>query len=423
MNKFIRNDFMKADVMKTVLTQGHRTLILASVFCLLMFSKMAYSNEQLSQFSALKVQAAHQLQQQNKVDKAILLLEKITPVAAYDQAFIQRMLGIFYWQQENTEKAIISLQQAVQSDLLTGELGWYTQRMLADILLAQLQYKAALSHYEQLIASITTALPAAQHHQVSSLWLRIAQTHYQLQQWSHVLTSLDRYQTLSSTAMMNKEAQQYLTLKLAAERHLLHWEKALLTLNRLLQLEPNKISWWQQTASIQLRLGREQDSLNTLALARHQGIKLSAQELKTLAQLYARLGMPERAALLTAELMGAEDNVALLVEQAIYWQRAKEWNNALTIWEQASQLDSKHSWPFAQLLLQQGFYSKALIALKKADKLDPNADIELAKVHAYYQLKNFDDALVHAKKAHQISATAATMSWISYLKQVKNRES
>lgn len=415
------NKFIKIDIINTILIKCHSVLILSCVLCLLVLTKPVHANEQLSQFMALKVQAAHQLQQQNKLDNAILLLEKLKPIAPYDQAFVQRMLGIFYWQQENAEKAVFNLGKAVQSGLLTGELGWYTQRMLADILLAQLQYQIALSHYQQLIESVSTSLPTTQQHQASSLWLRIAQTHYQLGQWSPVLVSLDKYQSSLSAQMVNQEELQYLTLKLAAERQLLHWTNALLTLNRLLQLEPNKIGWWQQTASIQLRLGREQDSLNTLALARHQGIKLSEQELKTLAQLYARRGIPERAALLTAELMGTEENATLLVEQAIYWQRAKEWDKALKVWEKASKLDNQHSWPFAQLLLQQGFYSKALIALKKADKLGPNAEIELAKVRAHYQLKDIDDALIHAQKAHKISATSATKSWINYLKQMKKQ--
>ena len=92
--------------------------------------------EELSQFTAGKVQRAHNLQQDEKLNEAIVLLADLDPSRAYDKAFVKRMLGIFYWQKGNTNKAIDNLSYAVTSGLLNDEQAWVTQRMLADILLS-----------------------------------------------------------------------------------------------------------------------------------------------------------------------------------------------------------------------------------------------------------------------------------------------
>lgn len=371
----------------------------------------AYAGGKLSQSIAVKVQKANNLQLDDKVNQAIDLLVSLKPIEPYDKAFVQRMLGVFYWQQGNPSKAISNLSKAVKSGLLQDDQAWVTQRMLADILLSEQKYSQALPHYYQL----TKRIPKSQ--KGYELWLRIAQSHYQLSQWSKVLSAMKRYD-----GYKRKDEMSPLSIKLGAQLQLKHWNGATSTLNRLIAIEPTKLNWWQQLVNIQLRAGKPADALSTLKLAKYQGVKLTQQDLHRLAQLYAQRGIPERAAKQIAELDGATTSTRLLVEQANYWQMAREWQSAINIWEKAAQRNNRYRWQLAQLLLQEGQYQKALTELNKVKRKDKQSDVELAKVRAYYKLNNFDKAIIHAKQANNIKPSSAASSWIKYLSQMREME-
>ncbi|NQZ51726.1 MAG: hypothetical protein HRT95_16590, partial [Moritella sp.] len=184
----------------------------ALLFALLCwFTSSAYANPpQLTQFIAGKIQAAQALQQQERYGDAIELLTELTPRQAYDQAFVQRVLGIFHWQQENTDQAVKYLTLAVESQLLPTEQTWMTQRMVADILLSQQQYQQALLHYYVLVNKKISSIKLKEF---TELWLRIAQTHYQLREWDKVLIAVRAYEGVNTQG----DQVQALNLQLTAQ--------------------------------------------------------------------------------------------------------------------------------------------------------------------------------------------------------------
>jgi len=177
-------------------------VVLTGTFSTLATAKTVKNQPQLSQFTAAKVQLAQQLQQQEEFDEAIRLLSEITPRQAYDQAVVHRVLGIFYWQNENIPQAVNYLSMAVESDLLGAQQARITQRMLADILLSQQQFAAALPHYYQLIKQDQLAkqhqLTKQRSEDEAELWLRIGQAHYQLKQWPEVISAVNMYDTAAN---------------------------------------------------------------------------------------------------------------------------------------------------------------------------------------------------------------------------------
>ncbi|MDX2320128.1 MAG: bacterial transcriptional activator domain-containing protein [Moritella sp.] len=418
------------------------------------FTASAYANPpQLTQFIAGKIQAAQALQQQERYRDAIELLTDLTPRQAYDKAFVQRVLGIFHWQQENTQEAVKYLSLAVDSQLLPKQQAWVTQRMVADILLSQQQYRQALPHYYVLVNDyalidgvlVNTAVDGDKHdhknaangkpkkadiklNEFTELWLRIAQTHYQLREWDKVLSAVNSYEGLNNQG----DQVQALNLQLTAQSQLQRWPAAIDTLDRIIAVEPDKLLWWQQLAGLQLRTSQPAAALTTLILAQRQGLELSAAERRTLAQLYAQQGIPEQAALelaaLAKETADNDKRQVLLVEQARYWQMAKEWQYAINTWRDVVSLSEgntgEYRWPLAQLLLQQGRYEAALLELnhtqiqqhKSSKEL---AAIELAKVRAYYKLQQYDRAITHAKLAQHIVPSASAKGWLNYLQQVQ----
>ncbi|HCM1471573.1 TPA: tetratricopeptide repeat protein [Vibrio parahaemolyticus] len=365
--------------------------------------------QELSQYTASRVQRAHSLAQEEKLKEAISTLESLDLSRGYDQAFVARMLGIFYWQNEQVKPAIKQLDFAVSSGLLQDEQAWQTRKMLADILLNEQQFAKALPHYYEL----SKAVPKNQ--KAHEVWLRIAQSHYQLSQWNKVLSAMERYEKFGQPDELGP-----LSIKLSSELELKKWQPAIVTIKRLIAIEPKRVEWWRQLVALHLRVDDSKRALDSMALAKLQGVALSQDDFKLLAQLYAKRGIPERAALIMEQLEDLNVDSQLKAQQATYWQMAKEWDKSIDSWRIAAKLDSKYYWNYSQLLVQQGHYQQALAALDKVK--GRNADVALIKTRAYYKLNRLDDALANAKRANEIKPSNQAKSWVKYLTQRRKAE-
>lgn len=365
--------------------------------------------QELSQYTASRVQRAHSLAQEEKLKEAISTLESLDLSRGYDQAFVARMLGIFYWQNEQVKPAIKQLDFAVSSGLLQDEQAWQTRKMLADILLNEQQFAKALPHYYEL----SKAVPKNQ--KAHEVWLRIAQSHYQLSQWNKVLSAMGRYEKFGQPDELGP-----LSIKLSSELELKKWQPAIVTIKRLIAIEPERVEWWRQLVALHLRVDDSKRALDAMALAKLQGVALSQDDFKLLAQLYAKRGIPERAALIMEQLEDLNVDSQLKAQQATYWQMAKEWDKSIDSWQIAAKLDSKYYWNYSQLLVQQGHYQQALAALDKVK--GRNADVALIKTRAYYKLNRLDDALANAKRANEIKPSNQAKSWVKYLTQRRKAE-
>ncbi|MBE4157624.1 tetratricopeptide repeat protein [Vibrio parahaemolyticus] len=365
--------------------------------------------QELSQYTASRVQRAHSLAQEEKLKEAISTLESLDLSRGYDQAFVARMLGIFYWQNEQVKPAIKQLDFAVSSGLLQDEQAWQTRKMLADILLNEQQFAKALPHYYEL----SKAVPKNQ--KAHEVWLRIAQSHYQLSQWNKVLSAMGRYEKFGQPDELGP-----LSIKLSSELELKKWQPAIVTIKRLIAIEPERMEWWRQLVALHLRVDDSKRALDAMALAKLQGVALSQDDFKLLAQLYAKRGIPERAALIMEQLEDLNVDSQLKAQQATYWQMAKEWDKSIDSWRIAAKLDSKYYWNYSQLLVQQGHYQQALAALDKVK--GRNADVALIKTRAYYKLNRLDDALANAKRANEIKPSNQAKSWVKYLTQRRKAE-
>lgn len=365
--------------------------------------------QELSQYTASRVQRAHSLAQEEKFKEAISTLESLDLSRGYDQAFVARMLGIFYWQNEQVKPAIKQLDFAVSSGLLQDEQAWQTRKMLADILLNEQQFAKALPHYYEL----SKAVPKNQ--KAHEVWLRIAQSHYQLSQWNKVLSAMGRYEKFGQPDELGP-----LSIKLSSELELKKWQPAIVTIKRLIAIEPERVEWWRQLVALHLRVDDSKRALDSMALAKLQGAALSQDDFKLLAQLYAKRGIPERAALIMEQLEDLNVDSQLKAQQATYWQMAKEWDKSIDSWRIAAKLDSKYYWNYSQLLVQQGHYQQALAALDKVK--GRNADVALIKTRAYYKLNRLDDALANAKRANEIKPSNQAKSWVKYLTQRRKAE-
>ncbi|KIP77605.1 hypothetical protein SN10_02810 [Vibrio harveyi] len=380
-----------------------KQFLIGAVLSLSAFTTVA---NELSQYTATRVQRAHNLAQEEKLQEAISTLEGLDLSRGYDQAFVARMLGIFYWQNEQVKPAIKQLEIAVNSGLLKDEQAWQTRKMLADMLLNEQQFSKALPHYYDLSKSVPESQKAHE------IWLRIAQSHYQLSQWNKVLSAMARYEKYGQPDEMAP-----LSIKLSAELELKKWQPAIGTIKRLIAIEPERVEWWRQLVALYLRVDDDKRALDALALAKLKGVELNQDDLKLLAQLYGKRGIPERAAKVLDELNEVNSDSKLKAQQATYWQMAKEWDKSIASWRVAAKLDRQYYWNLSQLLVQEGHYKDALIALDKVS--GRKADVALVKTRAYYKLKRIEDALANAKRANEIEPSTQAESWVKYLSQLR----
>ena len=380
-----------------------KQFLIGAVLSLSAFTTVA---NELSQYTATRVQRAHNLAQEEKLQEAISTLEGLDLSRGYDKAFVARMLGIFYWQNEQVKPAIKQLEIAVNSDLLEDEQAWQTRKMLADMLLNEQQFSKALPHYYDLSKSVPESQKAHE------IWLRIAQSHYQLSQWNKVLSAMARYEKYGQPDEMAP-----LSIKLSAELELKKWQPAIGTIKRLIAIEPERVEWWRQLVALYLRVDDDKRALDALALAKLKGVELNQDDLKLLAQLYGKRGIPERAAKVLGELNEVNSDSKLKAQQATYWQMAKEWDRSIASWRVAAKLDRQYYWNLSQLLVQEGHYKDALITLDKVS--GRKADVALVKTRAYYKLKRIEDALANAKRANEIEPSTQAESWVKYLSQLR----
>ncbi|MGR5231098.1 hypothetical protein [Vibrio rotiferianus] len=380
-----------------------KQFLIGAVLSLSAFTTVA---NELSQYTATRVQRAHNLAQEEKLQEAISTLEGLDLSREYDQAFVARMLGIFYWQNEQVKPAIKQLEIAVNSGLLKDEQAWQTRKMLADMLLNEQQFSKALPHYYDLSKSVPKTQKA------HDIWLRIAQSHYQLSQWNKVLSAMARYEKLGQPDEMAP-----LSIKLSAELELKKWGPATGTIKRLIAIEPERVEWWRQLVALYLRVDDDKRALDSLALAKLQGVALNQDDLRLLAQLYGKRGIPERAAKVLGELDDINSDSKLKAQQATFWQMAKEWDKSIESWRVAAKLDRQYYWNLSQLLVQEGQYKDALVALDEVS--GRKADVALVKTRAYYKLKRLEDALANAKRANEIEPSTQAESWVKYLSQLR----
>ncbi|MGF1694329.1 hypothetical protein L4C54_01500 [Vibrio lamellibrachiae] len=387
-----------------------KKLLVSSIIALasLIPIQSALANE-LSQSTAQRVQRAHTQSLDGELIKAIELLESVSTSRAYDKAFVARMLGVFYWQNEQIEAAIDQLKYAVDSGLLADEQSVDTIRMLADLYLSNVQYKEALSYYLRLVE---------EGHGNALVWLRVTQTNYQLARWPDVLESVKQYQTFEPTLDV-----AMLSLRLGGEFQLKKWPDAAKTLGQLIEFEPDNARWWQQLVSIEIRRERSNQALNVLTLAKLQGIPLSQQEIRMLAQLYGNQGIPSKSAQTLSLLDEAKTDLDMIVRQAQLWQQSKQWDTAIEYWQLAAKKDRKYHWQASQLYLSQRDYQHALEELNKIPESKLTSSMLFAKVQSAYRTQQLNLALQYAKQANKVEETSESERWITYLnKQLESND-
>ncbi|MGB2078608.1 MAG: tetratricopeptide repeat protein, partial [Vibrio sp.] len=161
-----------------------KKLLLTCLVSASFFSSFSWA-QGVTVYTQSRLLAAERQQQAGQLDKAIETLTSTKAKANYDQAFVARMLGIYYWEKGDANQSIASLQKALDLKVLDQEASWQTCRMLADVLYSEQKSNQAIKEYQALLgqtyrpqtASARTQYQAA----VNQVYFRLAAAFYQKQ--------------------------------------------------------------------------------------------------------------------------------------------------------------------------------------------------------------------------------------------------
>ncbi|MGR2944375.1 tetratricopeptide repeat protein [Vibrio vulnificus] len=374
---------------------------------------LAASGTNVSQYTARVMQNAQQLADNNALADAIAKLNSAEVSRPDDVAALSKLLGIYYWQAEQFTRSIASLEKALSFELFTFEEEWVTRRMLTQLYLTQGDYKKAIPQLNKLLKQVPENESAAE------IWRYLAQAQYSVENWRETIVATKGFQRVEK-----KPDTTILSLALAAHVQLEQWKSVIPLAKQLIALEPSNKNWWLQAYNAYLNLGQEKSALDMLTLIELQGLELNEAETKSLAYLYAAQGIYQKAAQTLARIENSQQDPKLIKLQAQYWQAAKEWQQALELWQRLAKQESQYQWEVALLENQLQRYQQVLISLAEMDNPKRQLDAQLLKINALYRLERIDQAYAQAKKADALRSTKQTQNWLKFLShKLKSSES
>ncbi|HCH02783.1 MAG TPA: hypothetical protein DEV85_12965 [Vibrio sp.] len=394
----------------------NKKAILACLVTSLLAVSFNSSAAGVTPYTGKKLTQASELAQNDHLDKAIRVLTSYDPKADYDKAFVNRVLAIYYWQAEQPKSSISALRTSVGLKVLEPKVQWQANRMLGDILYSEQDFANAAKEYRNTLAVKYTPSSADKTQfkkDTNEVYFRLAAAYYQQQQWAQVRRSIVKYQAPDAQKRL-----QALRMQVIAELRLKQWGNAEGTLSNLIRLEPNNKAWWQQQISTQLQQHKNQSALETYSLAKKQNLEFTANDYKSLSQLYAQNKIPERGARILQEMFNAYPESKTIDNQkmqAYYYQMAREWSQAINSWEALAKRDAQYYWPLTQLYIQQKEYNKANQVIDRAQPYAKKADFGLAKIQLLYRLDKYNDALAEAKRLNEVLPSASAQTWIVFL--------
>lgn len=377
-------------------------------------------NQAVSERVGRRIMSAFELYEADDMQGAIAELADLSPSAEFDVAYVNRFLGAFYASEEQTDKGIQLLKQAVDADVL----GWTDHaaalKTLADLYLQEEDYNNALRYYDKWLQFTGDANP--------DVFLRIANAYYELKQYDKVIKPADmakqNYEEPNKNPYILKMASYY-------EREM--FKEAITVLEEGLNVIPTETGWWNQLANFYMLEERIEKALETIEIAYLAGYLDSENQHRVLIQLYANNQIPYKAATLMAKHINAGDieaNTRNAQSAARNFEGAREFDMAAEWWGKAAEL-AESSAEKGDMYRRQGIafiraeeYANAAQALNRALQFDVDKEgaVYMALAEAYLYTRDYRQALDAATTAQKYdSERRSARSWAGYIRNIAER--
>jgi len=369
----------------------------------------------LSQRVGKKMIKVYDLYSADKVSLAIKKALTIKAKKPYDKAYLNRFLGNMYaGQSGQSKKAITYLKRAVTADILSTVEHSAALRTLADLQMQQRHYQSAIKRYRQWLKFSQKTDPL--------VWVRIAQAHLELKQYSQVIAPANR-----AIALFAKPNKNPYLLQLSAYVERKQYRNSIKVAEKLVALFPQQKNYWLQLSQFYMANEQYKKALSTMHLAYLKGFVTSASEIKILAQLYRHNNIPQGSAVLLDKYIKSgliARNERMLNTVARSWHQAKELDRAIDYYGQAAAIANNGQLHYKQgmLAFELENYRLAITSLKRAistKKLRYRANAVMTLAQAYFYRKNYTLAYQKMQQATRSSNSQVVKNAKLWLKHIK----
>ncbi|MBE0378547.1 tetratricopeptide repeat protein [Pseudoalteromonas prydzensis] len=340
-----------------------------------------------------KVIKAFDLYNEDKLDEAIAMLKELDPSDDFDKATVNRYLGSMYGQKEQYKTAIKHLQLAVAPDVLNFADQEQSLKTLGDMYAGTEQYAKAKEAY--------VAWMDFTGEEDATVYTRIAQANYQLQQFKDVFSPADKAIKLQKEP--NKGPYQ---LKLGSYFELKDYKNMVKVGEEIVRIWPDDKKAWVSLGKYYLQTEDYKTGLATMEVAYKNGYFESEVDYKVLSNFYSLNEIPYKAAKVLEKSI--DDKIVKRTKQNISavasnYHRSKDIEKAAKYYEEAAKFDDDAELyrKAGSLLLQSQNYSAAVVRLNKALELgsDKQGTIYSDLAEAYYYQEKYKQAYAAITKA------------------------
>ena len=338
---------------------------------------------------------------------------------SYEIAMMHNFYGFIYYNENDLIKAIASFEKVIAEEAIPESLRLSTTFSLAQLAMANSDYKKVIAFLDQWDAINTKP-------KTDAYYLLRAQTYYQLKDYKQGLSYITQAINLSdSEGKVPKE--NWLVLQRAMYYSLNQTDNVVTVLERMVKLY-NKPEYWVQLAGMYGETGQEKQQLSILEAAYQQGFLTSKSDLRQFAQVYLYNQLAYKAADVMSKAIAQgivekeAKNYAFIAEALI---QAKEEAKSIDYFAKAAERSEhgKYDQRLAEVYVNTEQYEEAADAARKAlDKggLDFESNAFVALGMAQYNLQNFDASILAFEQAekHKKSQRLA-QQWIKYVKREK----
>ncbi|GAA63798.1 hypothetical protein P20311_1588 [Pseudoalteromonas sp. BSi20311] len=338
---------------------------------------------------------------------------------SYEIAMMHNFYGFIYYNENDLVKAIASFEKVIAEDGIPETLRLSTTFSLAQLAMANSDYKKVIAFLDKWDAINTKP-------KTDAYYLLRAQTYYQLKDYAQGLNYISQAINLSdSEGKVPKE--NWLVLQRAMYYSLNQTDKVVSVLERMVKLY-NKPEYWVQLAGMYGETGQEKQQLSVLEAAYQQGFLTSKSDLRQLAQVYLYNQLAYKAANVMSKAIEqgiaepTAKNYAFVAEAMV---QAKEDAKSISYFTKAAERSEhgKYDQRLAEVYVNTEQYDEAADAARMAlDKggLDFESNAFVALGMAQYNLQNFDASILAFEQAekHKKSQRLA-QQWIKYVKREK----
>jgi len=353
------------------------------------------------------------------IDGALVILLDINAKKGYDLAYVDRFIAVMYATKgDNEKKAIEYLKKAIAPDILNESDQAESLKLIADLQLQTKEYRNALKNYKAWM-DFTGKEDAV-------TWTKIAQSHYALKELDKMIMPADRAIALHG----DKPSQNPYILKITSYYERKMFKKAVKVLETIVQVFPEDKQWWVRLGSFYMLTEEYPKALATLELAYKQGFLEKESQIKMLANLYASNEIPYKAAKLfekhiASGLIKRDDKS--LARLANAWHAAQHIDKAAKYYGELAKMTglAKHYRKQGMLLKQDEQFSKAIVALNQALKIDKKnpGKIQMALAESYFYLEKYKQAYAAINQAMKDPKTRrGAKGWVSFIKDTAQRK-